>query len=71
METIKKTDKIFKWIILGIAIAHIITYLMPIYKSVYTYRDDTPEIELIYFYTNSSSLYLSYYFAYATSYFCL
>ena len=66
MKALKKTENIFKWIVLGMAIVHFVTYFMPIFKSVYTYRD-TPETEIFYFYTNSSSLYLSYYFASATS----
>ncbi len=51
MKGLKKTDSIFRWIILGIAIANILTYFMPIYESVY--RGGEPE--LIYLYGSSSS----------------
>ena len=58
MQTLKKTDNIFKWIILGVAITHILTYFMPIYKNTYksgTYSD--PITTLFYMY-GGSSLYL-------------
>ena len=59
MNTLKKTESIFKWIILGIALAHLISFFMPIYESVYkgsTYSD--PETTLIYLYGSGSSSYL-------------
>ena len=49
---LKKADNIFKWIILGVAIAHLMTYFMPIYKNTYTYSD--PVTTLVYMYSTSS-----------------
>ena len=51
-QMLKKADNIFKWIILGVAIAHLMTYFMPIYKNTYTYSD--PVTTLVYMYSTSS-----------------
>lgn len=68
METINKTDKVLKWIILGLFIAHILTFLMPIFECVYKNSyGNTTETTLYYFYTTFSSLHLSNLFVYATS----
>ena len=49
-KTMKKTDNIFRWIILGIFVAHILTYFMPIYESIYTSSYSDPETTLYYMY---------------------
>ncbi|MCH5166060.1 MAG: SHOCT domain-containing protein [Clostridiales bacterium] len=62
MQIFKKIEKIFNWIVLGLAIMHLISYFMPIYKSVYTSSyDNTVETKVIYFYTSNASFYISYY----------
>ena len=51
----KKADKVFKWIILGIFVAHIMIYFMPIYKYTYKSTYSDPETTLVYLYGSSSS----------------
>ncbi|MDE5942801.1 MAG: hypothetical protein K2H30_01165, partial [Clostridia bacterium] len=51
MKTLKKTYSVFKWIILGIAIANLLSYFMPTFESIY--RDGEPE--LVYLYGSGSS----------------
>lgn len=68
METLKKIDKIFNWLILGLVIVHLIAYFMPIYESVYSSSyNNTVETDIIYLYTNNSSVLLSYYIASSAS----
>jgi uncharacterized membrane protein len=61
MNTLKKTERIFKWIIFGIALAHLISYFMPIYgvarKSGSAHSD--PKTTLFYLYGENVSLYLA------------
>ena len=58
MNTLKKTESIFKWIILGIALAHLISYFMPIYESVYKGSYSDPETTLVYLYGSGASSYI-------------
>lgn len=55
MSILKKTESIFKWIILGITLAHLVSYFMPIYESVYQSSSRDPETNLIYLYGSGSS----------------
>ena len=61
MEALKKTEKVFKRLILCIFVAHISTYFMPIYESVYTSSwNDTKTTTVVYWYGSGGGGSLSY-----------
>ncbi len=53
MKRLKKTQAVFTWIVLGVAIANLLVYFMPMFQSVY--RGGEPEFGYLY---GSSSSYL-------------
>ncbi|MCH5350512.1 MAG: hypothetical protein J1F39_00895 [Clostridiales bacterium] len=58
----KKIDKIFKWIVFGVFILHLLAFFMPIYSATSQTSYSDPEVILSYLYS-SSSIYLLVYFS--------
>ena len=56
MNNLKKADSIFKWIILGLAIIHLVTYFMPVLESSYGSWNSS---SLYYWYYGGSVVYTS------------